>query len=541
MAIKGSLKEASLADVCQLLAMGQKTGCLSITDRSRFGQVYFETGRITYARIVNRRDRLGDLLVADDLITHAQLRETVEQQAKQPDRRLGELLIEEGHITRDDLERCLRRQIEEAVYYLFTWSQGNFYFEADERPAEGEVLASITPESLLLEGARRIDEWSLIEEKIPSFDLLFELDEARLDDADVELTPEQSRLLPLLDGTHTVQDLVETTGMVEFDVGKALFGLVQAGFARRIGHRKRVSDGPTRPSEAAEHRNLAVAFYRAGLLDDAVREAKYVLDVEPADETARFYLALLAVRQGREHDAVERLRELLEESGPRFGTFIDLAVALHRHDRPADAELVLGEAEALRPDSPEPVLLRAVVRLEKGEVDAAAADFDAYRERLDEGTAPAAVYFHHAALAALLGGDPPRAEELIRAGLEAHPRSAPLFVLAGAVAERRGDLANAERCYRRAAEEDPSFGLAHKNLGDIAYRRGLHEEAREHYERAVRLTPDLGDDVYTKLGNLLYKQRERDAAIERWERALQLNPDNRVARNNMEIVVHATG
>ncbi|MGH7448820.1 MAG: DUF4388 domain-containing protein, partial [Longimicrobiales bacterium] len=29
MAIKGSLKEASLADVCQLLALGQKSGCLS--------------------------------------------------------------------------------------------------------------------------------------------------------------------------------------------------------------------------------------------------------------------------------------------------------------------------------------------------------------------------------------------------------------------------------------------------------------------------------------------------------------------------------
>ena len=42
MAIKGSLKEASLADVCQLLALGQKTGCLSITDKSRFGQIYFD-------------------------------------------------------------------------------------------------------------------------------------------------------------------------------------------------------------------------------------------------------------------------------------------------------------------------------------------------------------------------------------------------------------------------------------------------------------------------------------------------------------------
>ncbi len=108
MAIKGSLKEASLADVCQLLAMGQKTGSLSITDRSRFGQIFFERGRITFARIVNRRDRLGDLLVRDGRLTDAQLREVLEQQVKEPDRRLGELLVAGGYITQGDLTAIIR-------------------------------------------------------------------------------------------------------------------------------------------------------------------------------------------------------------------------------------------------------------------------------------------------------------------------------------------------------------------------------------------------------------------------------------------------
>ena len=57
MAIRGSLKEVSLPDVLQLLSMGQKTGCLSVADRSSFGTVYFSRGRISYASIVNRRDR----------------------------------------------------------------------------------------------------------------------------------------------------------------------------------------------------------------------------------------------------------------------------------------------------------------------------------------------------------------------------------------------------------------------------------------------------------------------------------------------------
>src|SRR5690606_27508329 len=111
MAIKGSLKEASLADVCQLLALGQKTGCLSVADRSRFGQIYFDQGRSRCARIVNRRDRLGDLLVRGGEIAQEQLGEVLAQQARQPDKRVGELLVERGIIAPADLTRYIRMQI----------------------------------------------------------------------------------------------------------------------------------------------------------------------------------------------------------------------------------------------------------------------------------------------------------------------------------------------------------------------------------------------------------------------------------------------
>src|SRR5487761_2421581 len=89
MAIKGSLKEASLPDVLQLLAMGKKTGCLSVNHRSNFGYIYFDKGRISYASIVNRRDRLGDLLVKDGIITAEQLQAAIDAQERQRDRRIG--------------------------------------------------------------------------------------------------------------------------------------------------------------------------------------------------------------------------------------------------------------------------------------------------------------------------------------------------------------------------------------------------------------------------------------------------------------------
>src|SRR3989454_4153481 len=203
MAIKGSLKEASLPDVLQLLALGQKTGCLSIADRSNFGYIYFDKGRICYASIVNRRDRLGDIMVKHGKITQSQLEAAVHRQTKEHGKKLGEVLVGMGVITQADLERYMRVQIEESVYYLFTWTQGTFNFESDVRPERQDFLVSITPESLLLEGARRVDEWSLIEKKIPSFDLIFVVDKDRLAISEGKLTDTQERILGVRSEEHT--------------------------------------------------------------------------------------------------------------------------------------------------------------------------------------------------------------------------------------------------------------------------------------------------------------------------------------------------
>src|SRR5258706_299929 len=155
MAIKGSLKEASLPDVLQLLALGKKPGCLSIAARSNSAYIYFAGGRISYASIVNRRDRLGDILVKHDKITQDQLDAAIHRQAKERDKKLGEILVMQSVLTQQELERYMRMQIEESVYYLFTWTQGTFNFEADVRPEQQDFLVSINPEPLLLEGARR--------------------------------------------------------------------------------------------------------------------------------------------------------------------------------------------------------------------------------------------------------------------------------------------------------------------------------------------------------------------------------------------------
>jgi tetratricopeptide (TPR) repeat protein len=535
MAIKGSLKEASLPDVLQLLAMGKKSGCLAVTHRNNFGYIYFDKGRISYASIVNRRDRIGDILVKAGSITQAQLDAAIAAQDAQREKRLGELLVAHGAITRDELHDQIRLQIEEAVYFLFTWMQGTFNFEGEVIPEEQDFLVSINPESLLLEGARRVDEWSLIEKKIPSFDLVFAVDRKKLVGSEVELTREQDIVLALLDGQRDVTNVIDESGLGEFDVGKAIYGLISAGFAHRVG-RTKAAEPAVSDSRVDEHRNLGVAFYKTGMLDEAMREFRRVADLREGDPQAGFYIGLAMMRQGKWEDAVTAFRGCATHPSTRASAAHNLAHALERLGRFDEAQAALDDA--VRWGGAKDARIQTsvgVVALRSGEV--AAADQALQVARPLFGTKPPTpAWFHYSALTAALLGELDRAVTLLQEGVSAHPHAAALHNNLAAVEERRGRYPEALQAAERGVVEDPGLPQLHKNLGDAHYRAARYDDALEAFQRAVKLNPQLGDDVYLKLGNIRFKRQERDEAVRCWEQALALDPANAIVRTNLDAV-----
>jgi tetratricopeptide (TPR) repeat protein len=534
MAIKGSLKEASLPDVIQLLFLGRRTGCLALADRHNFGTIYFEEGHIIYAAIVNRRDRLGDILLRSGRLTPAQLQQAVERQEGDREHKLGEILVELGFVGRSDLESHIRLQIEEAVYYLFTWTSGTFNFEAGVRPEREDFLVRINPEFLLLEGARRVDEWSLIEKKIPSFDLIFSVDPAHIGESSPELSASQHRLVPLLDGTRDVQAVIEESGLVEFEVGKALYGLITAGFAHRTGTSAaaapKVNDG-----RVDEHRNLGIAFYKAAMLDEALREFRRVADLRPTDSSAPFYLGLIAVRQGRWDEAAAAFKQAAGAAGAKPAALHNLGYALERLGRLDEAEAAYGDAAGRARDDARIMLGWSVVALKRGEHQVAQGRLARTLELLGPKPAPA-LWYWAATLASAGLDDATGALQAARSGVGTYPANAVLQNNLAVLLELTGDSQGAEAALRAALGEDPSLAQVSKNLADILYRNGRYEEARESYERAAKLAPDLGDDLYFKLGNIAYKRRDKARARESWSRATELNPGHELARSNLEML-----
>ncbi len=525
MPITGSLEEASLPDVLQLLSLARKTGCLSVTDRLDLGRIFVDDGRVTYASVANRPDRLGAMLVKSGTISPAELEEAIARQARHRDRKIGEVLLERGRICRADLEQSLRKQIEEAVYALLGWTRGRFTFQSDVRPQHQDLVVSIGIEALMLEGARRIDEWRVIEKKIPSFDIVFQVAQERLAASNATLTAEQRVVADLIDGERDVTQLVDESGLSEFEVAKAVYGLAAAGLVRALGRSGQGELPGVVDEPSDEERTFGRAFYRAGMYQEARRVFEHVLESAASDLEASFHLGLVAFREGRLQDAIAHFETAATSRGPRSAVLHNLALCYERAGRSLEAETHAAEAVSGGTDDPRVLTGWAILALNRGEDRVAIARLD--RARLAAGDAPAgALWYWARSLAAARVGDLKGAERILRQGLEEQPRHVVLLNNLAVLLELHGQFARAEATLQEALTDDSSVPQVSKNVGDLAYRSARYDAAWEAYQRAIRLSPGLGGDVYFRLGNIAMKRAYADLAWQYWHKALALNPEH---------------
>ena len=232
MAIEGPLKELGIHDVFQLLDLSRKTGTLRVASdlRQNAGTVYFEDGVVVGAEIRSNSHPLGRLLVRAGRLSEADLSRTRALQSAGDPRRLGEILVAEGMVSQRDLNRYVRLQIEEVVFELVGWSEGYFAFE-DGKQSEWptEATTRIPTGVLLMEAARRTDEWSRIEKKITHLGLVPKLAPVVDTAAPLDLLPAEWEVLTVIDAERSVRELASALGRPEFEVARTLFGLATAG------------------------------------------------------------------------------------------------------------------------------------------------------------------------------------------------------------------------------------------------------------------------------------------------------------------------
>lgn len=310
MPIEGPLNELSLQDVLQLLELANKTGVLTIRAERLNDEaiIHFTRGAIVFA--VRRRStrRLGQLLIRAGKLTQREVDRALELQRLDPTRRLAEILLEMGSVSEEELEHQLRFQMEETIYEVMPWDEGHFRFEERSELTEQRLLARVRVESLLMEGARRIDEWARLEAKVGGPDTVPVLaSSSEPDYTPLDLRSHEWEVLAEIDGERDIRQIAADLGRSAFDVAKAVYGLISTGVLDVTERQARIPELELEGARAAVEKLL-----QSGRIDEAQKLAGQLEKSYPE----RADLVLLA---GRTLVAQQRMRAATESFSRAVG------------------------------------------------------------------------------------------------------------------------------------------------------------------------------------------------------------------------------
>lgn len=239
MALEGNLRDFSLEDMFRLLASGRKTGALYMEQADAAGKVCVKKGRVFFASSNWNRESLGRRLVKAGVISEKQLRQALGlqkiQKKEKANRRLGQILVDEGYLDSKVLENFIQEQINDTLFDLFRWEDGELRFEADETCEDEDIGISVSVENIIMESSRRLELWNRIRQKIPSMDTRFIMASAPGDKSmEIHLKPKEWMLLCYLHGGRTVRELVDLAGYNDFETAKILYGMYSAGLIEKL-------------------------------------------------------------------------------------------------------------------------------------------------------------------------------------------------------------------------------------------------------------------------------------------------------------------
>jgi hypothetical protein len=330
MPIEGPLRELGIHDVFQLLDLSRKTGTLRVTSelRDEEGIVWFESGKVLHAALRTQPVGLGTLLVRAGKVTEAELeRGRARLRELGEGHRLGDVLVEIGALSARDLERQVRQQIESVVFELMSWREGFFSFREesiDSAPAEARTR--ISTESLLMEGARRIDEWSRIADKVPHLGVVPVL--APVDDDHpslLDLLPNEWEVLTMIDGQRDLRALAQALGRSDFDIAKIAYGLATTGVVAFV-HRDGAS-GARPVEDPRPHILRANAALEAGRIDEAHGAARQAVAADPKSAEAHLVLGRALLRLERAGDACDALARAIQADPLGTAAYLELGFA----------------------------------------------------------------------------------------------------------------------------------------------------------------------------------------------------------------------
>jgi len=235
MALKGNLRDFSTTQLLNLINLARKTGTLTINGRETRACLCFREGKLIYATLDEKNNRLPAMLHQAGKLTEEQARTIQSQASAKSDKELGLLLINAGYVSQNDILRSVHTHVLGNVYPLFTWTEGDFRFESNVLPFEDRITVSINLENVIMEGSRRLKEWERLQDELPDLDMALKFaDRPGANMRNISMSVEEWRVVSFINPRNTMRQIAQYNNMSDFQVRKIVYGLLQAGLVELV-------------------------------------------------------------------------------------------------------------------------------------------------------------------------------------------------------------------------------------------------------------------------------------------------------------------
>lgn len=222
-ALQGALDSFKLPEILTFFSNTGKTGMLTVANDAREAYVFCRKGEVVYAASNQETLRLASLLTRRNLITRDQA-ERIDDLMLRGGGRFGDIAVREGVLSPTKLDESLKIQVSEVLYDTFLWKTGTFaFYEGFDLPQEA-VTISVDLPNLIMEGARRIQEWEQCLELLPNSMAIFRV-VARPETEQITLSAQEWKILFLINGHRTLEDLCTDSEEDPLTVYRVVYGL----------------------------------------------------------------------------------------------------------------------------------------------------------------------------------------------------------------------------------------------------------------------------------------------------------------------------
>lgn len=233
MALKGNLRDFSTTQLLNLVNLARKTGKLTMNGQGQNAALYFREGRLVYAATNAQEGHLAAMLLKTGKLTKEQAEAINNQATNSSDRVMGKYLMDARLVSRDDIVQGVKDYMLEIVYDLFSWTEGEFFFEQDALPANDRITVPLNLDNVILEGSRRIEQFEKLQDELPDLGIIaLKITDKPL--RDVKLTQDDWRVISHIHPRNSIKQIAMNNNMDEFQIRKIVYGMLQAGLVEII-------------------------------------------------------------------------------------------------------------------------------------------------------------------------------------------------------------------------------------------------------------------------------------------------------------------